>query len=117
MKKLSILVLLIMALMSCEESEIKLQTDVIDFYNWNMQEVSEMIIFNPIDADRIDRFHVVIFSDYDICMFKVLDISESGNVTIEGDKIIMSIDEGGIFDNESFNSTDQFRGNVVIKYY
>jgi len=38
-------------------------------------------------------------------------------VTIEGDKIIMSIDEGGIFDNENFNSTDQYRGNVVIKYY
>ena len=116
MKKLIGLLALFMILLSCENNEPELQSDTITFYNWNMKDVNEMIIYNPIKQECIESYTIVIYQDFDKGI-KVINFHEFGESIIDGDKIIMTITELSLFNSEDFDNTNQFRGQVIIKYY
>jgi len=120
MKKILTLLVLIMAFMSCEETEtVKIKTEAISFYNWDMTNNNSLTVLNYIDAEKINSYHVQIYKDFDTHEFKMFNLSsdEYSIIKLDNGKFIITVTDGGFFDSEKFNSIDQVRGAVIVKYY
>ncbi len=120
MKRVLTFLVLIMIFISCnEENELQLNSEQINFYNWDMTGNKTMIIQSPIDSKQIHNYYAVIYKDFDLFSFEMFCLSsdEYSFLSIDGNQFVIDITEGGFFDSERFDNNDQIRGHIIIEYY